>query len=287
VRASAIARLRGPPGPAAVEVLARALDDRDPVVRWAAVATLGRADPGLRARLLARMAGDPARLVRIETARVLAGTPASGPDLERADAEFLAEQRFNADRPEAQMARGNFAAARGDADGALAAYRAALRLDPGFVEAAVNAADVHRARGEEGLAEQVLREALDRRPDAAAARHALGLVLVRQRRLPEAVSELGRAAALDPGNARYAYVHAVALFDSGRRPEALRAIDAALARHRFDRDLLFVAAAFRADSGDLAGARAQALRLQEAYPGDREARQLGEELDARWRARER
>lgn len=110
-------------------------------------------------------------------------------------------------------------------------------------------ADLHRARGEEAFAQEVLRDALGRDPSSAALHHALGLALVRQKRMPEAVASLSRAAALAPGDAHYAYVNAVALNDSGRKSEALRALDAGLARNPDDRQLLFTAATFRVQAG--------------------------------------
>jgi hypothetical protein len=52
-------------------------------------------------------------------------------------------------------------------------------------------------------------------PNNAAIKHSLGLSLVRQRNLGEALPLLRDAAALDPNNARYAYVYAVALNSTG------------------------------------------------------------------------
>jgi tetratricopeptide (TPR) repeat protein/cytochrome c553 len=281
VRASAIARLARHPEASTPATLRRALDDPDATVRATAVNALAGTDPRARATLLARMLDDPSRWVRMEAARALAGTSVAKERLARASAEFIAEQRYNADRPEAHLALGNFAVAGGDADGAVAAYRKALAIDPGFTEAAVNLADLHRARGDERLAEETLREALRRDPAAAAAHHALGLVLVRQRRTAEAISELSRATALAPGESRFAYVHAVALFDAGRKAEALRTLDAALARHPNDRELLFAAAAYRAETGDKAGALRHARQLQALDPGSPQVRQFVQSLEAR------
>jgi Flp pilus assembly protein TadD len=46
--------------------------------------------------------------------------------------------------------------------------------------------------------------------------HALGLALVRLNRNDEALTEFGAARNLDPDQARFAYVYAVALHSSGR-----------------------------------------------------------------------
>ena len=67
-------------------------------------------------------------------------------------------------------------------------------------------------------AEQLLRQALARNPDAALAHYSLGLALIRQQRLDAALDELRRAADLEPESARYGYVYAVALEQARRRP---------------------------------------------------------------------
>lgn len=274
VRASAIARLVRRPGPATLSTLGAAFGDPDALVRATAVGAFSGVEPAIRVRLVEPKLDDPSRLVRMEAARVLAGTPVPPARLERANAEYVASLRFNADRPEAQLTLGNFAAARGDADGALAAYRKALALDPGFPEAAVNLADLHRSRGEDPVAEGVLRDALRRDSSSAALHHALGLALVRQKRMPEALAALSRAAALAPGDAHFAYVNAVALNDTGRNGEALRALDAGLARSPSDRQLLFTAATFRAQAGDAAAALRHAKRLQALDPDNPQVLQL-------------
>ena len=281
VRASALARLARRPGPATFPALEAALGDPDAVVRATAVGAFSEVEPVARARLVERMLDDPSRLVRLEAARVLAGTTVAPARLERATAEYLASLRFNADRPESQLSLGNFAAARGDAEGALGAYRKALAIEPTFAEASVNLADLHRSRGEDARAEAVLREALRRDPASAAAHHALGLALVRQKRLPEALAPLARAASLAPTDTRFAYVHAVALNDAGRPADALRALDAALVRLPDDRQLLFTAATLRAQAGDAAGGLRYAKRLQAIDPDNPQVIQLVRALQPR------
>jgi len=279
VRASAVARLSRLPTQGARLALRDALGDPDPVVRSAAVNGLDSVDPGTRTRLLVPMLDDGSRLVRMEAARALAGTGVDPARLARASAELEAEFRFNADRPETQTARGNLAAARGDASGAIAAYRKALAIDPGFSAAAVNLADAYRAQGDERLAEETLRAALARDPRAPGVHHALGLALVRQKRMQEALTELGRASELAPDDARFAYVYATALFETGRRPDALSVLDAALLRNPGDAALLHAAAYFRAQSGDRAGALRLARRLQALDPQNPQLRQFAESLE--------
>lgn len=280
VRASALVRLSRFPSPEALAALEAGARDRDALVRLGAAEGLGAVDAPRRAVALAPLLGDPSRVVRTEAARVLAGTPAVREARgQRALDELFAELRFGADRPESHLALGNLAVARGDLDAAAAAFTRALAIDATFSEAAVNLSDVHRARGDEAGAEAVLRDALKRDPTAAGAHHALGLTLVRQHRLDEALAELSRAAALAPDDARFAYVQAVALHDGGRPVDALRAVDAALARHPWNRELLLLGANWYAEAGQRERAVALARRLVEVAPTEPGAQALLQALE--------
>jgi tetratricopeptide (TPR) repeat protein len=285
-RASAVGRLLRYPGRDTLPALDKALDDLDPLVRSAAARALRDADPALRARLLPRLLADPVREVRMEGARGLAGPPEPrlGPgDRARfasALAEYVEAARFNADRPEAHADLGSLAAARGQTDAAVAAYRMALELDPTYAPASVNLADLYRDRGLERDAERVLREAIKADPTAAGPRHALGLSLVRQKRAAEALAVLADAARLDPGAARYAYVYGVALHDAGKRAQAISTLEEALARHPYDRDILLALATYARDRGDVATAAQRARRLAELEPDSPDIARLARELES-------
>jgi tetratricopeptide (TPR) repeat protein len=284
VRAGAIRRLGSHAGPASLPTIRAALGDADALLRAAAVGALSGADAGLRAQLLAPLLADPVRLVRMDAARALAGEPEarlSAQDRARFAAaldEYVAAERFNADRPEGRANLGNLHATQGRIDEAMAAYRSALALDPSFVQAALNLADLQRSLGAEGEAEATLREALRRDPLSAPARFALGLSLVRQKRQAEALKELAEAARLAPEATRFAYVYAVALNDAGRRVEARRQMEAALKRQPYDRDMLLALALFERDAGNRERALAHARRLAAVEPDDPSARKLVGEL---------
>ena len=226
-RASALERLAAFPSAATLEAIRAGLTDGDPLVRRAAAGALAGADPSVLIPLLAPRLEDPVRDVRMAAARALAGVPpqrlteAQRKALDRALAEYVTAEQFNADRPESHLNLGLLYAAQGRPAEAEAALRAALALDPRFVPAAVNLADLYRAVGRDADGERVLREAIEREPRSAAAHHALGLLLVRQQRRPEARVALAAAARLAPESARYGYVYAVALHGAGEVRAAL------------------------------------------------------------------
>ncbi|MDH5338565.1 MAG: tetratricopeptide repeat protein [Rubrivivax sp.] len=271
-RASALSRLARYLAPETLAPVASALNDVDPNVRMAAVQALGAADPASRLRLLPRMLVDPVRVVRMDAARTLAGETEQrlgAADLaafNRALAEYVAAQEFNADRPEAQAALGTLDLARGNYEDAIAALRTALKLDPAYPQAAVNLADLYRVRGLEKEAESVLRDALKANPASAAVNQALGLTLIRQQRVAEALAALGEAARLAPQEARYAYVHAVALHDTGKAAEALRVLTRALEQDPYNRDVLLALGTYEREAGRVDAARSRAKLLRELEP---------------------
>ena len=154
-----------------------------------------------------------------------------------------------------------------------------LDLDPTFVAAYANLADLYRARGEDGDAEKTLRGGLVRNPNAAVLQHALGLTLVRLKRPAESLAALRAAAQLAPDNARFAYVYAVALNDAGQRSEALKVLALALARHPYDRDVLSGLAYFSAQGGKREQALGYVKQLRELDPENAEYAQMATQIE--------
>jgi tetratricopeptide (TPR) repeat protein len=254
--------------------------DADPLVRLAALHLAESLPVSERASLAAPLLSDPLRALRIEAARVLAPAVAIAPVLvqdpawQRAAAEFVAAQRYNADRPESRVALGSFAAMLGRLDDARAEFDAARRLDPAFVPAYVNAADVLRAAGREGDARDQLRDGLVHAPDSAVLHHAMGLWHARQKESADALRALERATRLAPDNPRYLYVYAVALNSFGRGPDALKVLERGAQRWPRQRDLQVALVTMYRDAGRRDAARGAATRLVGSFPEDDEAKAL-------------
>jgi predicted CXXCH cytochrome family protein len=248
------------------------LSDPDPMVRIGALAMLESVPPSQIWPLASPLLSDSSRGVRIRAASLLAVVPtvnqpaADRERFDRAAAEFIGAQRFNADRPEARAALGSFFAKRGRATDAEAEYKAALQLSPQYAPAAANLAYLYRGLGREADGESVLRTALLASPQDAGLHHALGLTLVRLKRPDEALAELHRAAQLDPNQARYGYVYAVALHSAGRIDEAMTELKDNLARHLNDLDTLLALISFSRESGNITYALDYAERLQRIAP---------------------
>jgi Flp pilus assembly protein TadD len=125
-----------------------------------------------------------------------------------------------------------------------------------------------------------LREAIARSPDDASLQHALGLLLVRQGRGPEALDRLAAAARLDPSDARFVYVYAVALNDAGQTDRARMTLEDEIKRHPYDRDALAALTDFYRSAAKPRQAVIYARRLAALEPNDEQVRQQLMQLNA-------
>ncbi len=147
-------------------------------------------------------------------------------------------------------------------------FMQAIELDPDFVPAYVNGADLLRTLGRDQEAADLLQQGLQRVPMSATLHHALGLARVRLQQQDLALGSLRRAVELDPDTARYAYVHAVALHSSGAVDESIRSLAQAARRWPYDRELLMALTSFQLEAGRRQESQATARRLAAAYPDD-------------------
>ncbi|MFP5355837.1 MAG: tetratricopeptide repeat protein [Gemmatimonadota bacterium] len=210
VRASALARLARYTGDAVRSAAAEGAKDPDPLVRRWALAALEGVPPLDRIPVASPLLADSLRAVRLAAAWLLAPvadslpTPERRADFARASDEFIASQRYNADRAEHRVTLGAFLLARGDTAAGVEEFRAAARQWPRNIAAIVNLAGVAALQGREAEAERLIREALQRMPDEAELHHELGRSLARQGRMREGVAAVQRAVRLAPSDVAYA-----------------------------------------------------------------------------------
>ena len=272
-RATALAETNGPVSRATLDALAEKLRDPNSLVRFGALQSLAQVPLNDRLSLVVPLLSDPVRAVRIEATSLLAGVPAGQfsaeqrAAFERASGEYVDSQRYNADRAEARSNLGIFYASGGDVPKGEEELKAAIRLDPFFIPAYVNLADLYRARGRDAEGESILQDGLKVAPKNAMLHHALGLVFVRMKRMDQALRELERATGLEPGNARFAYVYGVALHSTGKVEAAMARLEKALLAHPNDRDILQALASFNEARGDAAAAKKYAERYQKVAGG--------------------
>jgi predicted CXXCH cytochrome family protein len=210
VRATALELLSAyPPSPAVGDLVRQSLSSKEPLVRLAAVEGAAAWSPRERVERVAPLLSDPLRAVRIQAARALVdlgGRLQRGRHAEafgRALDEYVAAQRANIDHPGGRLNLGTIEAARGDRAAAERHYRAALKLAPAYVPAAVNLAELLERRKARKEAMEVLERVLTSVPDAAEAHYALGLLLAADKRYGAAAEHLQRAVAAQPSRERW------------------------------------------------------------------------------------
>jgi Tfp pilus assembly protein PilF len=286
VRATATALLRGRVRPESRPVIDVALHDDDPLVRASAATAVAELDPTLRVALVGPLLSDPVRGVRTEAAHVLASVRDEALPAERRPAfaaalgEYRAAQLLNGDRAEGRLNLALLDLDRGDPVAAEHECLAALRIAPAFPPVYVTLAEVYRLQRRDPDGERVLREGAAKLASSAELQHALGLVLVREKRPGEALAPLERAATLAPDDVRYAYVYAVALGAAGRLNEAVNTLERAHDRHPEDRDVLAALATMNRSRGDVAHALQWARALVDVAPDDAGARRMLAQMEA-------
>jgi Flp pilus assembly protein TadD len=285
-RASALPLLPGFISPASKTAIEAALADPNPLVRAATPRALPPTPTPAMVEAMAPLLADPVRAVRIEAARALAGadqqaTPAQQTAFASAYVELFDAEMLDSERPEAHLNLGLMEMRMRRPAEAEAQYQTALRLDPNFVPALVNLADLDRMRGRDEHGAGLLRTAIAAEPDNADIRHSLGLLLVRRRNYAEALPELRKASELAPTNARYAYVYAIALNSIGARAPAMELLEQTHKQHPADRDVLLALVSLARAAGDLSAALTHARELAALYPTDIQLRMLILDLEKR------
>ncbi len=280
VRGTALSLLGNGITQQSLPVIKQTAGDRDPLVRMGAVRNLGALPPPLRAAIGVPLLSDPLRVIRTETARHLAGVPAtafpasSHEAFTAALAEYKSVQQFNADRPESLGSLANLASQQGDVKEAERLYKQAIETAPYYVPAYVNLADLYRAQSDETRAYALLVKALTQDEHSGALHHALGLAQIRQGERKAGIASLRRAYELAPEAPRYAYVYAVALHSQGRTDEALELLRDTHEKFENDREVLSMLVSIYRDRKDHEHVRQYASTLLRLVPNNQSLRAL-------------
>ena len=285
VRATALSLFANGRSPDA-EALRSGLNSDDALVRIGALRGMAALGAYERWQLASPLLEDSVLAVRVEAARMLAPALAQGlPQSQRAalEAAFI-ELRdthlLNADRPEALTALAGAYVDAGDYAQAERWFAAALQLDPDWVQALANFADLRRLTGQDAASAELLERAVSNRSDSADLRYAYGLALVRLGQSAESLLRFRDAAELAPDNPTYAYAHGIALNSMGDPVESVRVLSEALERFPSDERILQGLMTIERDRGDIESALGFARRLAALRPNDSSLQGFIRQLEA-------
>jgi len=230
--------------------------------------SLDRVPQQVRPALAIPLLYEDERVTAALAASALAGAPMdSYPEeverrFDKALADYVTSATFNSDRPETLVNLAMMRAREGDQASAERLLKQAVQLAPYFTPAVVNLADLYRANGRESDSEMLLRKAIISSFDKAPIQHTLGLSLVRQKRMPEALDMLRTSAHADSATPRYVYVYGIALNSQGKPAEAIRELERGLVRFPGDRQILSALASIHREQGNEEKARRYQQQLQ-------------------------
>ncbi len=266
LRATALSHLGANPRANGLAAVRAGLGDVDPIVRLGALRALSNAAPAVRRELLWPLLDDRIKAIRINAARLLAVvpvaelTPAEQAKLGGVTNEWIDSQRQLADRPESPFNIATLRFDQGRNDEAEAGFRQSLKIDPAFVPALLNLADLYRAEKRDAEAEVLLRRAVGLDSTNGDAGYALALAQIRLGRRDDAAQILRAVLAKTPRDANAAY--ALGLLDeaAGRLDEAAAVLDRAMAGNDGNQQLVTLALRIAKARGDAkAAARYEAI----------------------------
>ena len=172
---------------------------------------------------LVKATRDEVRLVRVRAAASLATVPAEffserdRESVQSALGEYVASIVARPDDYTSHYNLGNLYLDTKDFENAVLSYKTSSRLRPDFAPPLVNASFAYNAQGQNALAEESLRKALDLEPESSLVYLNLAMLLGEQERVNEAEIAFRKAFELDPESAAAAYNLSVILAKD--RPE--------------------------------------------------------------------
>lgn len=223
--------------------LVDALGDPSELVRMGALTAIETLPPQDRWALTRALLNDPSRAIRVRVAGMSGDVPAEQMTPQESSAfaiaydDFMAEARLNADTPESNINLGNFYLSAGNTALAESSYRKALALDPLWVPSYLALTNILQLTERDNEIETVIRQGLQKTGESADLYFNLGMLRVRQSDKAGALEYLQKATSLAPENAYFSYVYAIALDEQGKWEEAIRVVEAALAKSPHEQNL--------------------------------------------------
>ncbi|VUD63986.1 Beta-barrel assembly-enhancing protease [Thalassocella blandensis] len=273
VRASALARLTSPSTPDTRRAIAEAAQDQNPLQRLAAIEASETYPLAERWRLLKGLLQDSYMPVRAEAAKVLAAmmtvptlTKTDKARLHHALEEYRTAQHYQADRGFSHTRLGDLALRLENSAQAQLHFEEAIKVEPVYLPAYINLADLFRQQRDEDKVQEVLQKALTIHPQSNTAHYALAMSLVRQGKKDRALSHLAQAASHGQVDSRSVYAYALLLQDLGKSASAKKQLHRAFDLTPGNPDISYSLAQLYLREGDINNALLFARKLIQLVP---------------------
>ena len=273
-RGSALLLLRGYELGYSADAVAIGLEDPEPIVRFQALQSIDRVDQDKRRGALKRLLIDPIKAIRTDAARIAVQhlteftEPSQRALLLSVLEEYRAIQTQQLDAPEAHTNLAGISIALDQFDVAETHLTNALAIEPNWIPALVNLADLYRRVGRDFEGGALLEKAVAIKPPIAEATIAYGFWLIRNGRPGNALVQFERAYQLEPEKLQNGYLYALGLNASDRHREAIAVTEMAVDRFGEHRILLELLATMHRDARSFDRALRYAIRLEERFGGD-------------------
>ncbi|MFH6953121.1 tetratricopeptide repeat protein [Pseudoalteromonas sp. XMcav1-K] len=288
VSASALARMRNTPGNNALVAIARAIKDPSPLKHIAAINAATPYPVTDRWRLFNVLLDSTHHSVRIEAARSLAGmlnapfpNELSKQDKTRLHAalnDYKKSQEFNAERGFSHTNLALLALEMAEPKAAEMHYVDAIKIEPIFMPAYVNLADLYRQQGDESKAQNILKQALSVNHEASDVYYALAMSQIRSSKKQNALKSLENATLFAPENASYLYTYALLLQDQKNIHQAIRYFEKAYAITPTNPDISYSLTQSYIALNQFKQALFYAENLARLLPNDRQIAQMVNQL---------
>jgi len=279
-RATAISSLAGFPSDQAYQTILLSLDDREAIVRVAALQNLFYLPKEDRVRFISPLLNDQIRAVRILAANVLADMDSSEIQLQykrsfnKASAELRQMLESNEDFSSGQLQIAQYHDRRGEIEKAMIAYRKTLKNDSILPGVRTNLARLYSQDGHNDDAISVLQDAIAIDPRNASALYSLGLVAAEESDFILAVESFKKASLIQPENMRIYYNWGLVYQNQNRLGEAIDTFNAGLKINPEADDIRYALATAYAADNNYNAALIEAERLGEKYPRNQNIQNL-------------
>lgn len=273
------------PTPETMSAIRNSLSDEDPAVRAQGLSSLLTYPVEQRIAAIPLLT-DPSKSVRAAAARAVAAVHARLDEAQKATfieatKDLYDKQSAIFDRAAGHMDLALFYSDLGNLEKAEEAYRAAARVEPEFVPARINLAELLYGQNRPKAAEDAFRDAVEAammKENEGIARDALARFLIRMKRYDEGVEELRQATELLPNHAQTHYFYGVALNSLGRFEESLPYLQRAQSLDPYNTEYLVGLATICRDGDRIDLARKYAREALALQPDNQQLLQLVQSL---------